>query len=101
MTDKDRDWSDEEPGEIRVDSRISEMVDYADTAVELILNAAFLLDEWGATYLQARAKTYEMVKRCGMTSEQKFMLVMGESGGYEDDEYGGQEAFGFLAACRT
>jgi len=96
MTDNDTDWKDEEESVVPVDPRTAEMVEYAATTVELVLNAEFLLDDWVTTYIQARPDMYRMARRCGMTPAQKLLLVMGESGACSNDEFGGQEAFGFL-----
>jgi len=80
------------------DPRIQEMVEYAVTGIELVLNAEFLLDEWVTAYLRQNAWTAYIYRHRNMSSEQKFALAAKESGLDEDDEYGGRVVCGFLLA---
>lgn len=94
MTDDDIEPDDLPPFES--DPRIREMVEYAASGVELLLNAEFLLDSWVTACLRGNAMTAFTYRRHYMTPEEKFVLAAGESGFPMDEEYGGRETYGFL-----
>jgi hypothetical protein len=78
------------------DPRIGELVEYAVSGVELILNAEFLLDCWVTAYLKRNAYTAHLYRQFYMPPEQKFVLAAEESGLAADEEFGDREAYGFL-----
>ena len=94
MADDDKELDDLPPFE--PDPRIQELVEYAVSGVELILNAEFLLDEWVTAYLKRNALTAHLYRRYAMTPEQKFVLAAEESGLAADEEFGDREVYGFL-----
>lgn len=94
VNDADIEQDDLPPFEL--DPRIQETVVYAESGIELILNAEFLLDEWVIAALLRDSYMSHLYRRYAMTPEQKFLLVTDESGMLEDDEFGGREVYGFL-----
>jgi hypothetical protein len=78
------------------DPRIQETVEYAESGVELVLNAEFILDDWVTAALLRDSYMSYLYRRYAMTPEQKFRLVAEESWMPEDDEFGGRQVYGFL-----
>jgi hypothetical protein len=95
MLDDDIEPDDETPPFVP-DPRIQEMVEYAVSGVELLLNAEFLLDEWITACLRRNALTAFIYRRHYMTPAEKFVLAAEESGFDMDEEYGDRETYGFL-----
>ena len=87
---------DDETPHYEPDPRIREMVEYAVSGVELILNAEFLLDEWVTACLRRNALTAFIYRRHYMSPAEKFVLAAEESGFDMDEEYGDRETYGFL-----
>ena len=79
------------------DPRITKLVREAPTITEVLLNAEFLLDEYVTAFLKAgNPETYRMVRTLSLTPSQKFLLVVGNMGQFEDANGMGQSIFGFL-----
>ncbi len=95
MLEDDIELDDETPPS-EPDSRIREMVEYAVSGVELLLNAEFLLDEWVTAYLRRNAMTAFIYRRHYMSPEEKYVLAAEECGLDLDDEDSVPEAYGFL-----
>ena len=95
MMDDDIELDDETPP-FEPDPRIRELVEYAVSGVELILNAEFLLDEWVTACLRRNAMTALIYRRHYMTPAEKFILAAEESGFDMGEEYGDRETYGFL-----
>lgn len=99
MLDDDIEPDDMEPDDLppfEPDPRIQEMVEYAVSGVELVLNAEFLLDCWVIAALLRDSFMSYRYRSSAMTPEQKFLLVAQESGMTDDDEFGGRQVYGVL-----
>ena len=61
--------------------RIRNLVGMAKTMTDIVLNAEALLDEYVTAFLQReQSDAYTLLRKLGMTPEQKFHIAMGYTG---------------------
>ena len=82
------------------DPRVDSMVRKAETVIELVLNAEFLLSEFVSDFLKLLPSIYEMTCDVAMTPEQRCRLAIRYTGVLEDGDDLGPTFMFLLRVCQ-